>query len=138
MPKVPAAPRLIDDGVTTADDGTVNVALNAPVALAVTVAGVVVTVAPLNLIVTACDGTALVPVTVTVWPGTPVDVDNVIAACVTVNVALVVSFAKNVAIRGDPKNGTLNVVLVIVPVADDLTGDAGTVTRDVPLSVNVK
>jgi hypothetical protein len=138
MPNVPAVLRLIVDVDTTADVGIVTVAVNVPVALAVTVAGVVGMVTPLNLIITECSGTAPVPDTVITCPGTPVDVDSVIAACVTANVALVVSFAKNVAIRGDEKDGTLNVVLPIAPVADDLTGDAGVVTSVVPLSVNVK
>ena len=46
------------------DAGTLSVAVNPPVELDVTVAGVDGIVTPLNLNVIACDGTTLVPVTV--------------------------------------------------------------------------
>jgi len=79
------------------EEGTTNVAVRVPVADVLTGAGTVVTVAPLNSIVTVERGAKLVPVTVTVVPTGPRVGDRVIAGVMTVKVAVAVFALASVA-----------------------------------------
>ncbi len=96
-----------------------------PAADVLTVAGTVVTVAPLNLIVMVEEGAKLVPVTVTVVPTGPCMGDRLIVEVVTVNVAVAVSAGTvptllpdtTTAYGPDAMDGTVN-VHVKVPVAE--------------------
>ncbi len=73
-------------------------AVKAPKADVVTVAGMVVTVAPLNLIVMVEEGTKLEPLTLTVAPTAPWRGDRVIVGVATVNVADALSELASVAV----------------------------------------
>jgi len=73
------------------EEGTTKVAVKAPAAEVVTVAGTVVTVTPLNVIVILEEEAKLAPVTVTVTPTGPCIGDRTIVGVVTVNVAVAVS-----------------------------------------------
>ena len=109
--------------------GTTNDPTKPPVLFAVTgVTGVSVVALSLNVI--ACDGTKLRPVTLTVWPATPLDGDSEIADVVTVIVVCVPaeSFAWN---GNEPEGFAILNVPVIAPVAVDLI-TAGVVTTEVP------
>jgi len=115
------------------------VAVKAPEASVVTVAGMVVCVAPLNFIVMAEKGAKPAPVAVTVAPTAPCiglrAIDEVGMAVVTVNVAVAVFALASVAVtvRGPVgEEGTLKVA-VKVPAAEVVT-IAGMVVTFAPLN----
>ena len=73
-------------------------AVKAPAADEVTVAGVVVTAAPLNLIVMVEEGTKLEPLTLTVVPAEPWMGDRVIVGVTTMKVAEALFELESVAV----------------------------------------
>jgi hypothetical protein len=133
-----AVPRLTVDDDTTAVVGTVNALLNVPVAVTGTVT-VGANATLLNLIVAVLPGIKWVPVTVTDWPATPLDVDSEIAGVVTVNAADAICVPSDTATvpipDGDP--GTVNLTLTGIPPADVDVTVTGDVVTGVPLNVNV-
>ena len=119
-------------------------AVKAPKADVVTVAGMVVTVAPLNFIVIVEEEAKLAPVTVTVVPTGPCMGDRLIVEVVTVNVAVAVSAGTvpmslpdtTTAYGPDAMDGTVN-VHVNVPVAEVVWAVQVWVAGVTPLNVMV-
>jgi hypothetical protein len=144
VPAANAAPAVltVSDAVTmllpVAVVGTVNALLNVPVAVTGTVT-VGANATLLNLIVAVLPGIKWVPVTVTDWPATPLDVDSEIAGVVTVNAADAICVPSDTATvpipDGDP--GTVNLTLTGIPPADVDVTVTGDVVTGVPLNVNV-
>ena len=111
--------------------------LRPPVVLVVTDAGIVTSAVPLNLNVTACDGTKFMPVILTVWPIMPLLVSSEIVGAVLIVKSAVGVFVPSVAeimFSAAADDGTIKDA-TNPPVALDVTAATG--VSVVALSLNV-